>query len=42
MQRELAAREVAAAFGGLDSGAIRDPDARDPVQVFLRYGDAQR
>jgi multidrug efflux pump subunit AcrB len=42
VQPQVAAREVAAAFGGIDSGAIRDPEARDPIPVFLRYGDAQR
>jgi multidrug efflux pump subunit AcrB len=42
VQPQVAAREVAAAFGGIDSGAIRDPNARDPIPIFLRYGDAQR
>lgn len=39
---QLAAREVAAAFAGLADGIVRVPGARDPVPVFLRYGDAQR
>jgi len=42
VQPQLAAREVAAAFGGIDSGALRDPQARDPIPIFLRYGDAKR
>ena len=37
-----AAREVAAAFGGIDAGTIRLPGARDPVPIFLRYGDERR
>ena len=37
-----AAREVAAAFGGAESGVVRDPLARDPVPIFLRYGDDRR
>jgi multidrug efflux pump subunit AcrB len=37
-----AAREVAAAFGGLESGIVRNPAARDPIPIFLRYGDTQR
>ena len=37
-----AAREVAAAFGGVESGVVRDPAARDPVPIFLRYGDDRR
>lgn len=39
---QSAARELAAAFGGLPSGMVRLADARDPVPMFLRYGDEQR
>ncbi len=37
-----AAREVAAAFGGVESGVVRDSIARDPIPIFLRYGDDWR
>ena len=42
VQPQRAAREVAAAFGGVDAGVVRVRDARDPVPIFLRYGDARR
>ena len=39
---QIAAREVAAAFAGVDAGIVRVPGARDPVPIFLRYGDDRR
>ena len=42
VQPQLAAREVAAAFAGIDAGVVRDAAARDPLPIFLRYGDERR
>ncbi|BDE05640.1 multidrug transporter AcrB [Vulcanimicrobium alpinum] len=39
---QLAATEAAAALGGIASGTVRLPEARDPVPIFLRYGDERR
>ena len=37
---QIAARELAAAFGGVDSGVLRNPAARDAVPIVVRYGQA--
>jgi multidrug efflux pump subunit AcrB len=36
------AREVSAAFGGVNSGFVHSLASRDPIPVFMRYGDPQR